>query len=78
MPVVETGTMALAVPPITSANSTHGGQPQPLRFVSQGRVNWLLAGPLPLPDDIRSELLQQRTNKTKTFVVAVLASLLLA
>jgi diguanylate cyclase (GGDEF)-like protein len=44
----------------------------------QGCVDWLLAGPLPLPDDIRSELLQQRTNKTKTFVVAVLASLLIA
>ena len=38
----------------------------------------MLAGPLPLPDDIRNELLQQRTNKTKTFVVAVLASLLIA
>jgi len=38
----------------------------------------LLAGPLPLPDDIRNELLQQRTNKTRTFVVAVLASLLIA
>ena len=38
----------------------------------------MLAGPLPLPDDIRDELLQQRTNKTKTFVVAVLASLLIA
>jgi diguanylate cyclase (GGDEF)-like protein len=44
----------------------------------QGCVDWLLAGPLPLPDDIRNELLQQRTNKTKTFVVAVLASLLIA
>ena len=38
----------------------------------------MLAGPLPLPDDIRNELLQQRTNKTRTFVVAVLASLLIA
>jgi diguanylate cyclase (GGDEF)-like protein len=44
----------------------------------QGGVDWLLAGPLPLPDDIRNELLQQRTNKTRTFVVAVLASLLIA
>jgi diguanylate cyclase (GGDEF)-like protein len=44
----------------------------------QGGVDWLLAGPLPLPDDIHNELLQQRTNKTKTFVVAVLASLLIA
>ena len=38
----------------------------------------MLDGPLPQPDDIRNELLQQRTNKTKTFVVAVLASLLTA
>jgi diguanylate cyclase (GGDEF)-like protein len=44
----------------------------------QGCVGWLLAGPLSQPDDIRSELLQQRTNKTKTVVVAVLASLLIA
>jgi diguanylate cyclase (GGDEF)-like protein len=44
----------------------------------QGCADWLLAGPLPLPDDIRNELLQQRTNKTRTFVVAVLASLLIA
>jgi diguanylate cyclase (GGDEF)-like protein len=44
----------------------------------QGCVDWLLAGPLPQPDDIRNELLQQRTNKTKTFLVAVLASLLIA
>jgi len=44
----------------------------------QGCADWLLAGPLPQPDDIRNTLLQQRTNKTKTFVVAVLASLLIA
>jgi len=44
----------------------------------QGCVDWLLAGPRPQPDDIQNELLQQRTNKTKTLVVAVLASLLIA
>ena len=38
----------------------------------------MLAGPRPQPDDIQNELLQQRTNKTRTLVVAVLASLLIA
>src|SRR5258708_5178555 len=69
--------MASVVPP-TSTASAPAGQPQRLWFHMQGCVDWLLAGPLPLPDDIRNELLQQRTNKTKTFVVAVLASLLIA
>ena len=69
--------MASVVPP-TSTAPTPAGQPQQLWFHLQGCVDWLLAGPLPLPDDIRDELLQQRTNKTKTFVVAVLASLLIA
>jgi hypothetical protein len=69
--------MAPVVPP-TSTASVPVAQPQRLWFQLQGCVAWLLAGPLPLPDDIRNELLQQRTNKTKTFVVAVLASLLLA
>lgn len=77
MPDVETATMASVVPS-TSTASAPAGQPQRLWFHLQGCVDWLLAGPLPLPDDIRNELLQQRTNKTKTFVVAVLASLLLA
>jgi hypothetical protein len=44
----------------------------------QGCVDWLLAGPRPQPDDIQNELLQQRTSKTKTLVVAILASLLIA
>src|SRR3981189_3011209 len=69
--------MASVVPP-TSTASAPAGQPQRLWFHLQGCVDWLLAGTLPLPDDIRNELLQQRTNKTKTFVVAVLASLLIA
>jgi diguanylate cyclase (GGDEF)-like protein len=69
--------MASAVSP-TSTASAPAGQPQRLWFHVQGCADWLLAGPLPLPDDIRNELLQQRTNKTRTFVVAVLASLLIA
>jgi diguanylate cyclase (GGDEF)-like protein len=69
--------MASIVPP-TSTVSAPAAQPQRLWCHLQGCVDWLLAGPLPLPDDIRDELLQQRTNKTKTFVVAVLASLLIA
>ena len=69
--------MASIVPP-TSTVSAPAGQPQRLWFFLHGCVDWLLAGPLPLPDDIRNELLQQRTNKTRTFVVAVLASLLIA
>src|ERR1700716_1824067 len=77
MPAPETGTMASVVPP-TSTASAPAGQPQRLWFHLQGCIDWFLAGPFPQPDDIRNELLQQRTNKTKTFVVAVLASLLIA
>jgi diguanylate cyclase (GGDEF)-like protein len=69
--------MASIVPPISTASAS-AGQPQRLWFRLQGCVDWLLAGPLPQPDDIQNELLQQRTNKTKTLVVAVLASLLIA
>ena len=69
--------MASVVPP-TSTASAPAGQPQRLWFHLQGCIDWLLAGPFPQPDDIRNELLQQRTNKTKTLVVAVLASLLIA
>src|SRR4030088_429524 len=69
--------MASVAPPISIA-SAPAGQPQRLWFHLQGCVDWLLASPLPQPDDIRNELLQQRTNKTKTLVVAVLASLLIA
>src|SRR5260370_18336975 len=69
--------MASIVPP-TSTASVSAPAGQRLWFPLQGCVDWLLAGPLPLPDDNRNELLQQRTNKTRTFVVAVLASLLIA
>src|SRR5438552_18666730 len=69
--------MASQVPPTLTASAL-AGQPQRLWFRLQGCVDWLLAGPRPQPDDIQNELLQQRTNKTKTVVVAVLASLLIA
>src|SRR3981189_3121739 len=73
----ETGTMTSLVPSMSTA-SAPAGQPQRLWFYLQGGVDWLLAGPIPQPDDIRNELLQQRTNKTKTLVVAVLAYLRIA
>jgi diguanylate cyclase (GGDEF)-like protein len=60
---------------MTSASA--GQPPRPWRTL-QACVDWLLAGPRPQPDDIHNELLQQRTNKTKTLVVAVAASLLIA
>src|SRR6266702_7020753 len=77
MPDAETATMASMVPPPSPASAS-AGQPQRLWSHLQGCVDWLLAGPRPQPDDIQNELLQQRTNKTRTLVVAVLASLLIA
>src|SRR6195952_5480304 len=71
------GIMTKVVPSMLTA-SAPAGQPQRLWSHLQACVDWLLAGPVPQPDDIRNELLQQRTNKTKTLVVAVLASLLIA
>src|SRR6266567_6029694 len=62
----------------TSTVSASAGQPQRHRLSFQACVDWLLAGPRPQPDDIHNELLQQRTNKTRTLVVAVAASLLIA
>lgn len=67
-----------SVVPSMSTASAPAGQPQRLWSHLQACVDWLLAGPIPQPDDIRNELLQQRTNKTRTLVVAVLASLLIA
>ncbi|WP_084801410.1 GGDEF domain-containing protein [Bradyrhizobium sp. Ec3.3] len=66
--------MASLVTP-TSTASTAAAQP---RLWWHGCVNWLLASPTSQPDDIHNEFLQQRTNKTKTLAVAVLASLLIA
>src|SRR3984885_11072732 len=75
IPEVETGTMALTIPSTTSTHSVAAGQPpQPwLRL-----RDWLLADPRSQHDDIRTELLHQRSSKTKTLVVAVLGSLLIA
>jgi diguanylate cyclase (GGDEF)-like protein len=69
--------MARTVPPTASTNSALAGQPPRPSFGLQGCVDWLLASP-GQPDDISKELLHQRTNKTKTLVVAVVASLLIA
>jgi diguanylate cyclase len=41
-------------------------------------IDWLLAGSMPEPDELRSELLHQRASKTKTLAVAIFASLLTA
>jgi diguanylate cyclase (GGDEF)-like protein len=65
--------MAFVVPS-TSTASTAAAQPR----LWQRFVDWLLAGPGPQSDDIQSEFLQQRSTKTRTLVVAVLASLLIA
>src|ERR1700748_1965212 len=64
--------------PQTSTASTSAEQPQRPWPALQVCVDWLLAGPRPQPDDIHNELLQQRTNKTRTLVVAIAASLLFA
>jgi hypothetical protein len=76
MPEIETATMASIVPPIASSCSVATGQSQrPWLRLHRG-VDWLLAGPQ--PDDIHNELLHQRTNKTRTLLVAIFASLLIA
>jgi diguanylate cyclase (GGDEF)-like protein len=65
--------MASVAPP-TSTASTAAAQPR----LWQSFVDWLLAGPGPQSEDIQNEFLQQRTRKTRTLVVAVFASLLIA
>ena len=67
--------MAREIPPTTSTYSVVAGQPPRLWLRLR---DWLLADPRSQHDDIRSELLHQRSNKTKTLVVAVLGSLLIA
>ena len=62
----------------TSIASAAPGQPRQPWLPLKACVDWLLAGPRPQPDDVHNDLLQQRTNKTKTLVVAVAASLLIA
>jgi len=68
--------MAAAVPQNTHSILT--APPQRSKSRLRGCVDWLLADSLPEPDDIRNELLHQRASKTKTLVVAILASLLIA
>lgn len=70
--------MARIVPPIASTYSAPAGQPKQRSSRFQRSVDWLLASPHPQPEDIRNELVHQRTSKTKTLVVAVLASLLIS
>jgi hypothetical protein len=67
--------MAPAIPPITSTHSVVAGQ-LPRSWLRLR--DWLLADPRSQPDDIRNELLHQRSRKTKTLVIAVLGSLLIA
>jgi diguanylate cyclase (GGDEF)-like protein len=70
--------MSHSTSPIIPISPAFSGQsPQP-RLGLQHFVNWLLGSPLPQPDDIRDELVHQRTSKTKTLLVAVFASLLMA
>ena len=71
--------MPAAVPPHLS---THPVLAAPAAHRQNSRmracVDWLLAGPQPEPEDIRSELLHQRASKTRTLMVAIFASLLTA
>ncbi|MBR0820692.1 GGDEF domain-containing protein [Bradyrhizobium liaoningense] len=69
--------MAMMVPQTSTVSASAGHPPRPWPPF-HASVEWLLAGPRPQPDDIHNELLQQRTNKTRTLVVAILASLLIA
>ncbi|CAN5187874.1 GGDEF domain-containing protein [soil metagenome] len=68
-----TGLMTPATAPALAGSST-----QLLRSWFRGRASWLFASPTEQPDDINSALLHQRSNKTKTLVVAIFASLLLS
>ncbi|MEI9923348.1 MAG: GGDEF domain-containing protein [Bradyrhizobium sp.] len=71
--------MALTIPSTSSTDSAVAAQPQrPLQQPWLRLRDWLLADPRSQHDDIRTELLQQRASKTKTLVVAVLGSLLIA
>ncbi len=65
--------MASAPAPLPATTLTRS-----LRSWLHGRTQWLLGCPTPQPDDIKRALLHQRSNKTKTLLVAILASFLLA
>jgi len=71
MSMQQTGTTAFA----------DGSRPSPDAAASsrmRACVDWLLAGIEAEPDDIRNELLHQRASKTRTLMVAILASLITA
>ena len=75
--------MALTIPSTSSTDRVVAAQPpRPPQRPSQRpwlRLrDWLLADPRSQHDEIRTELLHQRSSKTKTLVVAVLGSLLIA
>jgi diguanylate cyclase (GGDEF)-like protein len=70
--------MTLTVQSITSMSPAFAGQPPQRWSRLHSFVNWLLGSPFPQTDDIRDELVHQRTSKTKTLLVAVFASLLMA
>jgi diguanylate cyclase (GGDEF)-like protein len=64
---------------VTVPLSTHSIlHPPRTRSRLRACVDWLLAGTLPEPEDVRKELLHQRASKIKTLAVAILASLLTA
>jgi diguanylate cyclase (GGDEF)-like protein len=75
----ETAAMQAAAPLKTSVHAiaAPARHSQPGSRLRAG-VDWLLAGPQPEPEDIRSELLHQRASKTRTLMVAIFASLLTA
>lgn len=68
--------MAAAVPSNTASSLTPPSQRPKSRL--RRTIDWLLAGSMPEPDELRSELLHQRASKTKTLAVAIFASLLTA
>jgi diguanylate cyclase (GGDEF)-like protein len=70
--------MSAAVPPDLSTHPVLAAHPQRQNSRMRACVDWLLAGPQPETEDIRSELLHQRASKTRTLMVAIFASLLTA
>jgi diguanylate cyclase (GGDEF)-like protein len=68
--------MTSIAPSIVSNPTVATAQPRRPWLLLHRGVDWLLAGPQPA--DIHNELLHQRTNKTRTLLVAIFASLLIA
>jgi diguanylate cyclase (GGDEF)-like protein len=72
---------ALKQRPVSSGLDQDGQQPGLGLRVSRalhGGIDWLASGPHPQPTDIQNELLHQSLAKTRTLVIAITASLLLA